>query len=324
MYNIDNPDLAYLKRDLNKDVAVYYAVDDENMTIDILLVRSRKTEAVKNLDFRTKEIRELFVSKISEDAPIDLETLRKICAELELSYGYLYGDDEYTHIATPDGEIKLSLDGEKVLISEGRYSKENENEWIAFSKEDMLDMKDYHFDVIFINIDKSEEEEETQSAYTEEKSYRCEKIDSIPGSNMKPGDSMSMEEFLNEIANIKAYFRGEGSIDKASMIRQLRQKSDSIIDRNWLRAGDMTEEELDDFEKNQDYFELLDSTIKSMDNYEQVWTKYKELCSDGRRQALNIEKLKNACGFAEDIKLYNIPFFDVCEALQALATAQED
>jgi len=29
MYNIDNPDLAYLKRDLNKDVVVYYAVDDE-------------------------------------------------------------------------------------------------------------------------------------------------------------------------------------------------------------------------------------------------------------------------------------------------------
>jgi len=247
---------------------------------------------VKNLDFRTKEIRELFVSKISEDAPIDLETLRKICAELGLSYGYLYGDDEYTHIATPDGEIKISIGDEKVLISEGKYSRENENEWTAFSEEDMLDMKDYHFDVIFIHIDKSEEEEEEQSAYTEEDSYSIKKIDSIPGSNMKPGDRMTMEKFLEEITNIKAYFLAEGSIDKTSRIRQLRQKSDSIIDRNWLRAGDMTDEEFDDFEKNQDYFELLDSTIKSMDNREQVWEKYKELCRNGRRQALNIEKLK--------------------------------
>ncbi|MDR2568683.1 MAG: hypothetical protein LBD23_00110 [Oscillospiraceae bacterium] len=321
MYNIDNPNLSYLKRDLSDDHVVYYSVDDENMAITIQLIRSRKTGNVGEMDFRTEEIRKMFTSQISEDAPIDLGTLKKICSDLGLSFGYHYHDDESIHFATKAGEFKILIDSEEVTISEGKYKNKTENEIIAIIEDDTLDMRDFHFDVIFIHFDMTKEK---RTEIVEEEPQISITLDSIPGTNIKAGASLTVEEFFEAISDAKEYFRDEDGDNKASIIRQLRQKSDSIIDRNWLRAGAMTNEELDDFEKNNDYLELLVSCIDSDDDREQLWDKYIQLCKPGRRQALNVSEIMKICECPDDVNLYDLPFADVCKAIRAVELNEEE
>ncbi|MDR2571128.1 MAG: hypothetical protein LBD23_12700 [Oscillospiraceae bacterium] len=322
MYNIDNPNLSYLKRDLGDDHVVYYSVDDENMTVTMQLIRSRKTGSVGELDFRTEEIKEMFISKISEDAPIDLGALEKICNDLRLSFGYHYHDDEFIHIATKAGEFKILIDSEEVIISEGKYKNKTENEIIAIIEDDILDIRDFHFDVIFIHLDMTKEK--LTGIVEEEPQIKTTLLDNIPGTNIKVGARITFEEFFEAISDAKKHFRDDDGDNKASIIRQLRQKSDSIIDRNWLRAGAMTNEELDDFEKNNDYLELLESCIDSDDNRKQLWDKYIQLCKPGRRQVFNVSEIIEACGCPDDVNLYDLPFADVCKAIRAIELKEQD
>ena len=136
---------------------IQYAVDEDDKTVAVERIKPEFVQTVQDLYFSDESVRERFLTKITEDAPVDRTAVKKICTALGLSFAYrgMY-EGIFIHVETPEGECCLKPHA-VVGMANGKYEIDSKTELAYIVEEDIYDMNDGYYDVVYCDYKPTEE-----------------------------------------------------------------------------------------------------------------------------------------------------------------------